>query len=71
MTDQETDLNSNAASYVLKNAVRMRSEWADLCNHYYGLNIVVQESQVESNDIVAEKGQHTKNQDGDNDALQE
>ena len=71
MTDQETDLNSNAASYVLKNAVRMRSEWAELCNHYYGLNIVVKESQVESNDVVAEKGQHTKNQDGDNDALQE
>lgn len=69
MTDQETNLNSNSSSYVLKNKLRNRQEWAELVNYYYDLNIVVKETNTQGAEVVAPRGQHTLNQEGENDAL--
>lgn len=73
ITDQETKLNSNSGTAVLNNALRMRTEWADLVNHYTDLNIVYSLQESNENEMIAEEGEHSKNQkgEGENDALSE
>ena len=71
ITDQETELNSNSGTAVLNNALRMRREWADLVNHYTGLNIEWSLQESREYEMIAEEGAHSKSQkgEGENDAL--
>lgn len=73
ITDQETELNSNSSSLVAANRLRMRTEWAELVNHYTGLNISWEPLEVEMTDMIAEEGEHSKSQkgEGDSDAIPE
>ena len=47
-TQAETMMNSEAADAVLANARRMREEFAELINHYYGLNVTIECEEPES-----------------------
>ena len=64
-TDAETSQNSNGSSYVLKNVIRMREEWADLVNHYYGKQIKINSAEMEEDSVVADEGEQTKQLRGD------
>lgn len=70
MTEMETDVNTGSGSSVLENSLRMRKEFCELVNKFFGLNIdVVVKGQGES-EIVAPEGEHTKQQEGrDDDVL--
>ena len=51
----------------------MRTEWADLVNHYTDLNIVYSLQDSNQNELIAEEGEHSTSQkgEGENDALSE
>jgi hypothetical protein len=70
MTEMETSVNTASGSSVLENALRMRKEFCELANKFFGLNIDVDIKGQGESEIVAPEGAHTKQQEGrDDDVL--
>jgi len=70
-TEMETETNTNSGNLILDNGLRMRQEWADLVNHYYGLNIQWSLAEMESNNMVGEESSQTEQKEGAGDAISE
>lgn len=70
MTEMETDVNTGSGSSVLENSLRMRKEFCELVNKFFGLNIDVDVKGQGKSEIVAPEGEHTRQQEGrDDDVL--
>lgn len=65
MTDMENTLTGSEGNAILRNALRMRQEFCELVNHYYGLNMSVSLCQEGERKIVEEKGSQSLERDGD------
>lgn len=59
MTDAEVEVNGSDNS-VLNNGLRMRQEFAELVNHYFGLNVSVECHEHSSEEIIGEESSQTK-----------
>ena len=65
MTEQETETNSNSASAVLNNALRMRQEFCELVNHFFGLNASVELNGQSEEELIAPQGEQPKQLEGE------
>lgn len=63
-TEMETETNSNGASAVLNNALRMRKDFCEIVNHVFGLNIQVDLKNASQTSAVAPQGAQTKDREG-------
>lgn len=59
-TEAETMMNSDAADALYENARRMREEFAEIVNHYYGLNISIACEEQESMPIQPGEGSQSE-----------
>lgn len=55
-TTAETEMSSSSASSVMLNALRMREDFCELINFYYGLNVSVNSQEIEEQAIMEEQG---------------
>lgn len=65
MTDMENTRTGSTGNSILRNALRMRQEFAELVNHYYGLNISVKLSDQGETQILEEEGAQSKERNGE------
>ena len=65
MTDMENTKTGSEGNSILRNALRMRKEFAELVNYYYGTNISVEIAGQGDTQIVEEPGAQSKERDGD------
>ena len=59
-TQAETMMNSEGADAVFNNAKRMREDFAELVNHYYGLNISIECEKPEEMPLQPGDGSQTE-----------
>ena len=59
-TQAETMMNSEGADAVFNNALRMREDFCELVNHYYGLNISIECEEPEEMPLQPGEGSQSK-----------
>ena len=64
-TQMETEVNTSSGSATLENGLRLRQEFCDLVNEYFGLSISVSANQSESDEEIAPEGAQTKDRRGE------
>ena len=59
------EVNTSSGSATLENGLRLRQEFCDLVNEYFGLSISVSANQSESDEEIAPEGAQTKDRRGE------